>query len=483
MIVRNEERNLAECLTPVAHLFDEIVIVDTGSHDATVEIARRFTPRVHTFEWCDDFAAARNESLQHATGDWIFWLDADDRLDAANVERLASLLNSLNEQPRAFMMDTHCQSVETWEEARLITHPRLFRRHPQLAWRGRVHEQVTPCPSTLGYELHWSDVQIEHVGYADPSLQQRKLHRDVRLLRMDYAIDPSNASTLLHLGMAYARLANYPEARKYLHALLSQQQPGPHDYLRRVYSSLIEIAMREGDMPAALEAAGAGLARFPDDQHLLYLLADALYEVDQFAAARDTLMRIILGPDQPQYHGGTPRDIKRKLARRSLGDVCRVQGDRAAAEATLRGLVEDFPLDAVCWHALGRLYIDTQDRQQLRDVIEHVKLCPQGDVFANLLGGAWHLLRHEYEPAGLLIDELISKVPQMPLPRLMRAELLSRCNATIAVRKQAYGDLLRLQPGNLYALRVVAQLEVAERAPVPVAFESWSTSVMVGAGA
>jgi glycosyltransferase involved in cell wall biosynthesis len=482
MIVRNEERNLAECLTPVAHLFDEIIIVDTGSHDATVEIARRFTPHVHFFQWCDDFAAARNESLRHATGDWVFWLDADDRLDAANVERLGRLLGSMNEQPRAFMMDTHCRSTETWEESRLITHPRLFRRHPLLAWRGRVHEQVTPCPSTLGYELLWSDVQIQHLGYADASLQQRKLHRDVRLLRMDYAIDPANPSTLLHLGMAYARLTNYPEARKYLQALLAQEHQGPHEYLRRVYSSLIEVAMREGDMRAAIEWSGEGLARFPDDQHLLYLLADALYEVDQFNAARDTLMRIILGPDQPQYHGGTPRDIKRKLAPRSLGDVFRVQGDHPAAEATLRGLVEEFPHDAVCWHSLGRLYIDMQDRQKLREVIENVKRCPQGDVFAALLGGAWHLLRHEFEPANLLIEELIAKVPQMPLPRLMRAELLSRCNATISVRKQAYGDLLRLQPGNLYARQVVARLAAAESAPVPVALEGWSTSVMVGAG-
>jgi len=327
----------------------------------------------------------------------------------------------------------------------------------------------------------WSDVQILHVGYTDAALQQRKLHRDVRLLRMDYAVDPADPSTLLHLGMAYARLANYPEARKYLHALLAQQQ-SPAEYLRRVYSSLIEVAMREGDMAAAIEAAGRGLAKFPSDQHLLYLLADALYEVDHFDAARDVLMRIILGPDQPQYHGGTPRDIKRKLAPRSLGDVFRVQGNHPAAEGTLQGLVEEFPHDAVCWHALGRLYIDMQDREKLREVIDRLKDCPQGDVFGALLGGAWHLLRNEFEPANLLIEELIAKVPQMPLPRLMRAEWLSRCNAPIPACKQAYNDLLRLQPGSTYAQAVMRTLEAAERASAPAAFDGWSTSVAVGAG-
>src|SRR6478736_8097581 len=101
MIVRDEEQNLEACLAPIADLFDEIVIVDTGSTDGTKEIARRFTPHVHDFPWCDDFSAARNESLKYATGDWIFWLDADDRLSPENVARLSNLLDQeLTDHPR-----------------------------------------------------------------------------------------------------------------------------------------------------------------------------------------------------------------------------------------------------------------------------------------------------------------------------------------------------------------------------------------------
>jgi glycosyltransferase involved in cell wall biosynthesis len=69
MIVRDEEKNLEACLASVADLLDEIVIVDTGSHDATKAIARRYTPHAHDFPWCDDFSAARNEALQRATGE------------------------------------------------------------------------------------------------------------------------------------------------------------------------------------------------------------------------------------------------------------------------------------------------------------------------------------------------------------------------------------------------------------------------------
>ena len=94
MIVRNEGHQLADCLSPVAELFDEIVVVDTGSRDDTREVARRFTGNVFNFPWCDHFSAARNESLRHADGEWIFWLDADDRISPENIAQLRELISS-----------------------------------------------------------------------------------------------------------------------------------------------------------------------------------------------------------------------------------------------------------------------------------------------------------------------------------------------------------------------------------------------------
>src|SRR5262249_53411265 len=95
LIVRNEEQNLPACLAPVAPLVDEMVVVDTGSIDNTPRVAAELGARVFDFAWQDDFAAARNESLRRASGDWALWLDADDRLDAANVRRLSDLLAAL----------------------------------------------------------------------------------------------------------------------------------------------------------------------------------------------------------------------------------------------------------------------------------------------------------------------------------------------------------------------------------------------------
>src|SRR3712207_5969033 len=90
MIVKDEEHNLPDCLGPVAGLFDELVVVDTGSSDRTKEVAAALGARVFDFPWCDSFAAARNESLRHATGDWVFWLDADDRIEEPDRRSLAA---------------------------------------------------------------------------------------------------------------------------------------------------------------------------------------------------------------------------------------------------------------------------------------------------------------------------------------------------------------------------------------------------------
>ncbi len=97
--MRNEEHNLSHCLESVRGLFDEIVIVNTGSTDQTVEIAKSFGARVFDFPWVDDFAAARNAALARATGDYTFWLDADDVIEPPEREKLERLLRELRPTP------------------------------------------------------------------------------------------------------------------------------------------------------------------------------------------------------------------------------------------------------------------------------------------------------------------------------------------------------------------------------------------------
>ncbi len=106
MIVKNEEANLATCLESVRGLFDEIVVLDTGSKDRTVEIARSFGARVFDFVWVDDFGAARNAALARATGDYAFWLDADDLIEASERVKLEELIGLAR---RLFLRGKHAK--------------------------------------------------------------------------------------------------------------------------------------------------------------------------------------------------------------------------------------------------------------------------------------------------------------------------------------------------------------------------------------
>lgn len=146
VIVKNEAHNLPACLGP---LVDEIV-VDTGSTDRSADIARQIGARIFPFAWVDSFAAARNESLRHATGEWVFWLDADDRLDAANPAKTAALLQALPAENVGFVMKCLCLPDPVSRRSTAVDHVRLFRRHPALRWRYRVHEQILPSLKELG---------------------------------------------------------------------------------------------------------------------------------------------------------------------------------------------------------------------------------------------------------------------------------------------------------------------------------------------
>ncbi|MDE7301462.1 MAG: glycosyltransferase family 2 protein, partial [Clostridia bacterium] len=154
MIVKDEEATLARCLDCVKNLADELIIVDTGSVDKSVEIARRYTDKVYFFDWCDDFAAARNFSFSMATGDYVMWLDADDVITDDNVEKLSEL-KQRDDFDVAFVkyaaaFDGDVPIMEYYRE-------RVVRRALNLQWEGAVHEAIVPIGRVI-----YSDARIDH---------------------------------------------------------------------------------------------------------------------------------------------------------------------------------------------------------------------------------------------------------------------------------------------------------------------------------
>ena len=124
MIVKNEEKYLHDCLQSVCDIVDQIVIVDTGSEDKTIEIAKEFGAEIHHFDWVDDFSAARNESIKQATSEWILWLDADERLESLSKNEIQKILKP---ESKPVIYKVQIKSiVNDGENVRLSSAHRLF---------------------------------------------------------------------------------------------------------------------------------------------------------------------------------------------------------------------------------------------------------------------------------------------------------------------------------------------------------------------
>jgi len=477
MIVRDEEQNLEACLAPVADLFDEIIIVDTGSRDGTLEIARRFTSQVYQFQWCDDFAAARNESLRHATGDWVFWLDADDRIQPSQVAPLRELLANLDDQPRVFMLNTIVLPSHAHAEPRIISHQRLFRRHPDLQWRGRVHEQLTPVFEDLGYQRCFPNIEIVHVGYQDRALADRKARRKLRLLRMDFAEDPTNACTLFHLSMALHQAGNYPDAIRHLLHLLNSNDTPPY-FTRWIYDALVELSNLSGNAAEAVRFADRGLAAFPEDEYLLYARAKISYVCKDFRAAVSLLERALRAPQREMLFQ-VPGNLKSKLVPLMLGASHRMLRHYAQAEGALQAVLGAHPHDNDALFNLGLVYLDQGRGTDLMGIAQQLLAATDGTSNAKLLGSMWNLRYGHLRQAGQLIDELIFSDPYLIRARILRVELLSRSQAPLEDQIRAINDVLRLDPASLDArnwLQEIRQLQ-ASRAPAVIQYPSSSPSL------
>jgi glycosyltransferase involved in cell wall biosynthesis len=261
LIVKDEEANLARCLASLRGAVDEIVVVDTGSTDRSVAVAEEHGARVFHFAWCSDFAAARNESLRHASGDWILYVDADEELIQSRAGELRRLCRRLGPQAGAYL--TILNPVDDRGTQGVIgSQWRLFRKVPGLRFEGRIHEQLRwpePNPSTT--QADQTVVHIRHSGYADdPDLVARKGERNRALLELSIAEEPGQPAHRFYLGRQYAWERRFEEALPYLEQAIAlwQAQGGPRDgYVPSLFSTAALAAWRTSQPQKVVEIEAA----------------------------------------------------------------------------------------------------------------------------------------------------------------------------------------------------------------------------------
>lgn len=302
MIVKNEAHTIRPCLESVQGLVSQIVIADTGCTDETIQIAREFGPTIISFPWENHFANARNAALAPITTDWVLILDADEELDRDAKNRIFSLLDAPDvggyiTPIRNYMASRFNRGWDRIGVANDYRHERsrsapsyiahencrLFRRHPEIYFIGRIHELVEHQIRALRLQLRPAPFMIHHFGQLvdqEARAKKRVFYRD--LLRMKTQENHSDFAAWTQLGLHEFECFNQPEeALQCFDRALAIEPEAPEAWLFRglVYLNL-------GRYDEALEAIShdlrtGGTAALRED-----IRGDCLHSLGKFKEAR-----------------------------------------------------------------------------------------------------------------------------------------------------------------------------------------------------
>ena len=441
LIVKNEERFLAQCLASIKGLAHQVVVVDTGSTDRTVEIAREHGAQVHSFAWCDDFSAARNAALEHVTGDWVLVLDADEELPPEQHAALRKLLHA----PSVIAWRLPLQDVGREAEGCSYV-PRLFRNAPGLFYVGRVHEQVFSSVEVRrqewGLETRLGDAMLRHYGYTkELTLERDKVGRNLRLLEQAILELPGEANLLMNYGLELTRsgrreegLAQYRAAFEAMAGLPpAQVVPETREVLLTQFGTQLMAAKRHAEIVQALASPlaklGGGLTA-----SLLFTLGLAQMELKQFAAAAEAFRQCLAKRDRPAL---TPVNLEiRKAGPRHCLALCLDQlGETDAAAEEFRLAIETEPQSRPVRYDYARFLAAHERQADALNLLFALASEKPTEAQVWLQGGQLALSRPEsLEVAGDWTAEAMKHLPDDAAVVRQRAEALmlaGQCGAAL----------------------------------------------------
>lgn len=295
MIVKDEEKMLGEALASVRGVVDEIIVVDTGSTDSTVEIARKAGARVFHHPWENDFSKARNQSLSYATCDWVLILDADERLEASSAPLVRKLAQSCLQEALSFSV--YNVDLDSGHVS-FLPSMRMFRNRRGYEYRGIVHNQIDLPRDT---PVMRAPVRIDHYGYTPSVAEARgKYGRTTSLLRRQLEENPDDA--FAHFNMAQI-MRGGEEARTraqeiafHARRVIELIRPGESDHrhiLLMAYHQLATALFHLEDWAGSEKACRDALALKPDFIDPLITLGHVLSQRKRWVEARDAFLEYL----------------------------------------------------------------------------------------------------------------------------------------------------------------------------------------------
>jgi tetratricopeptide (TPR) repeat protein len=349
MIVRDEEALLPRCLASVKGVVDEIVVVDTGSTDRTIDIAQQFGAAVYHSPWQDDFAAARNEALSHAQGEWVLVLDADETLLPVCVADLRAAIES----PDCIAVTLLREEVGAQQNPYTLL-CRLFRCHPQIRFQRPYHETIDDSVTALqSAEPHWVVYSlpmpaIAHDGYK-PALiaQHQKSDRAERIMSRYLETHPQDAYICSKLGALYVTQGRHAEGRALLERGIATQPESPavcyelHYHLGMVHTAMSQTMLAQQHYEQALETALLDRLKLA-----AYINLAALYSDTNAWAQAEALLAYVLEMEPALA-----------IAHYNLGLIYKAQGNYSAAVSAYQQAIALEPTNPEAHQNLGVVYL------------------------------------------------------------------------------------------------------------------------------
>ena len=289
MMVRDEEACLSACLNSVKDVVDEIVVVDTGSTDRTVDVAKAHGARVYHHPWENDFSRHRNQSLSHATGDWILILDADEELRSGDGARLHEILLAEGFDSVMFTVINFFNNRTSQSHFNQV---RLFRKEPEIRYSGIVHNELLGCSSTIT-----AAVRVHHYGYdLDPKRMEAKFQRTSSLLKKRIQEEPEDFQHYHNLAVSYSMNRMPEEAADW--GIKAIEISGKAEKKGGVFILWTHFIVASSflilrDFPSAIAWARKALERFPDHPDSLFVLVMAYREMKDWPRVEEAASRYL----------------------------------------------------------------------------------------------------------------------------------------------------------------------------------------------
>lgn len=315
MIVKNESRNLPRCLASAKPYVDEMVVVDTGSQDNTREIALQYGARIEQFEWCDDFASARNYALSQVSGDWILALDADEEL----IVESKDFLIQLESHPEIIAYSLNLTEADKQSGMTPLQTIRLFSNIPELRYNGRFHEQLKYQNQAMSDDLyvHLESIRILHYGYSKEQVRQKNISRNIPILESIRRREGLSLMLLYSLAEMYINTHQQEKAQEcYAEAferLFSNLMVGNKPRELGFVPSLVYImgkqTLQQKDYETAILICQRGLEWYPNFPPMSYLTGATMRALGFLLGATAYFENCLRLGREGSYYKGEPFDL------------------------------------------------------------------------------------------------------------------------------------------------------------------------------